>query len=86
MLKPNIFDYYNLGTVDSMSDVFFSLLQFVSLDVDGLAKQLEPIISPMQHHFSYKPGAYYNHALFFLSLAMPKVMPELKKVCDSMMA
>lgn len=48
----------------------------VNLDVNELAGQLEDIITPMQEHFSYRPGAYYNHALFFLSIAMHKVMPE----------
>ena len=30
----------------------------------------------MQEHFSYKTGAYYNDALFFLSVAMHRVMPD----------
>jgi lipopolysaccharide biosynthesis glycosyltransferase len=30
----------------------------------------------MQEHFSYKPGAYYSHVLFFLSTALHRVMPE----------
>jgi len=41
-----------------------------------LAKKLDFIIQPMQEHFSYKQGAYYNHALFFLSVAMHRIMPE----------
>lgn len=57
------------------------------LNVDKLAKQLHEIVSPMQDRFSYKPGAYYNHALFFLSIAIHKVMPpDMEKVimldCD----
>ena len=54
-----------------------------TLDVDKLAVELEAIVKPMQHHFSYRPGAYYNHALFFLSIAMHQVMPtSMKKVCQ----
>jgi lipopolysaccharide biosynthesis glycosyltransferase len=30
----------------------------------------------MQEHFSYKPGAYYSHALFFLSMVLHRVLPE----------
>ena len=46
------------------------------MNVVELAKKLDFIIQPMQEHFSYKPGAYYNHALFFLSVAMHRIMPE----------
>ena len=45
------------------------------LDVDDLAKRVELIIRPMQQHFSFKPGAYYNHALFFLSMVLHRVLP-----------
>jgi len=48
----------------------------MSLNVVELAKTLDFIIRPMQDHFSYKSGAYYNHALFFLSVAMHRIMPE----------
>jgi len=51
-------------------------LQLVPLNVVELAKKLSFIIQPMQDHFSFKPGAYYNHALFFLSVAMHRIMPE----------
>ena len=30
----------------------------------------------MQERFSYKPGAYYSHALFFLSMVLHRVLPE----------
>jgi len=52
------------------------ILQLVMLNVVELAKKLDFIIQPMQEHFSYRPGAYYNHALFFLSVAMHRLMPE----------
>ena len=60
--------------------MYVKSFQMVTLDVDKLAEDLEPIITPMQEHFSYKKGAYYNHALFFLSLAMHRVIPDLDKV------
>jgi len=46
------------------------------LNVVDLAKKVDFIIQPMQEHFSSAPGAYYNHALFFLSVAMHHLMPE----------
>jgi len=46
------------------------------LNVAKLAEKLDFIIQPMQEHFSFKPGAYYSDALFFLSVAMHRVMPE----------
>jgi len=46
------------------------------LDVAELANKLDFIIQPMQQHFSYRPGAQYNHALFFLSVAMHRLIPE----------
>jgi len=46
------------------------------LNVVGLAKKLDFIIEPMQKHFSEKPGAYYNHPLFFLSVAMHRLLPK----------
>ena len=48
----------------------------VKLDVDQLARDLHKIVKPMQDHFSYKPGAYYSHSLFFLSIAIHRVLPE----------
>ena len=48
----------------------------VNLDVEELATKMREIVKPMQDHFSYKPGAYYNAPLFFLSIAMHRVMPE----------
>ncbi len=48
----------------------------VPLDVHKLGKELDAIIQPMQDLFSYKPGAYYNHALFFMSIGIHRVMPE----------
>ena len=50
--------------------------QTVKLDVDKLARDLDAIITPMQKHFSFEKGAYYSHALFFLSIAIHQVLPE----------
>lgn len=47
----------------------------MKLDVNKLAQELHTIVEPMQKHFSSKPGSYYSHSFFFLSVAMHKVMP-----------
>jgi len=40
----------------------------------------------MQKFFSYKPGAYYSDSLFFLSIVIHRLLPDLHKVimldCD----
>lgn len=51
-------------------------LQMVKLNVDKLAKDLDKIVKPMQKHFSSKKDSYYSHALFFLSIAIHRVLPE----------
>lgn len=57
------------------------VLQVIVLDVDELVKGLADIVQLMQKHFSFKPGSYFGHALFFLSIAMHAVMPkDMKKV------
>ena len=55
-------------------------MQVVYLDVDSLAKQAHDIVSEMQKYFSYKPGAYYSDALFFVSIVMHRLLPNLHKV------
>ncbi|KAK3097344.1 hypothetical protein FSP39_008812 [Pinctada imbricata] len=45
------------------------------LNVDKLAEELHEIVKEMQQLFSYKPGAYYADALFFLSIAIHRVIP-----------
>jgi len=52
------------------------ILQLVMLDIVELAKKLDFIVKPMQERFSHKSGAYYNDALFFLSVAMHRILPE----------
>ena len=47
----------------------------VNLDVDKLAKDLDKVVKPMQKHFSSQ-RAYYSHALFFLSIAIHRVLPK----------
>ena len=34
----------------------------------------------MQKYFSYKPGSYYSDPLFFLSIVIHKILPDLKQV------
>ncbi|KAK7496775.1 hypothetical protein BaRGS_00011984 [Batillaria attramentaria] len=50
-------------------------VRLVTLDVDALGREMEGLLHTMQHHFSYKGGSYYSHALFFLSIAMHKLAP-----------
>ncbi|XP_060593934.1 xyloside xylosyltransferase 1-like [Ruditapes philippinarum] len=56
------------------------------LDIDTLVKEVHEIVSEMQKYFSYKPGAYYSDSLFFMSLVIHKVLPDMHKVimldCD----
>lgn len=45
-------------------------------DVAALTQKLFPIVEAMQKHFSYGSGAYYSDAIFFLSVAMHRIMPQ----------
>ncbi|XP_058647860.1 xyloside xylosyltransferase 1 isoform X2 [Onychostoma macrolepis] len=50
-------------------------------DVGTLTEKLFPIVEAMQKHFSAGSGAYYSDAIFFLSVAMHRIMPkELKRI------
>lgn len=44
-------------------------------NVDTLTEKLFPIVEAMQKHFSAGSGAYYSDAIFFLSVAMHRIMP-----------
>ncbi|EMP24852.1 Putative protein C3orf21 like protein [Chelonia mydas] len=44
-------------------------------DVDVLTEQLFPVVEAMQKHFSAGSGAYYSDSIFFLSVAMHRIMP-----------
>ncbi|XP_067850743.1 xyloside xylosyltransferase 1 isoform X1 [Heptranchias perlo] len=44
-------------------------------DVDALTQKLFPIVEAMQKHFSAGSGAYYSDSIFFLSVAMHRIMP-----------
>ena len=52
------------------------MIQIVALDVDKLTHDLHDVVKEMQPHFSSKPGHYYSDALFFLSIAIHRVLPE----------
>ncbi|KAF7664260.1 hypothetical protein LDENG_00182230 [Lucifuga dentata] len=45
-------------------------------DVAIFTQQLFPIVEAMQKHFSAGSGAYYSDSIFFLSVAMHRIMPE----------
>ncbi|XP_051528190.1 xyloside xylosyltransferase 1-like isoform X1 [Myxocyprinus asiaticus] len=50
-------------------------------NVDALTEKLFPIVEAMQKHFSAGSGAYYSDAIFFLSVALHRIMPaELKRI------
>ncbi|MCI4383748.1 hypothetical protein PGIGA_G00030000 [Pangasianodon gigas] len=51
------------------------LEQVVFHDVNSLTEKLFPIVEAMQKHFSAGSGAYYSDAIFFLSVAMHRIMP-----------
>uniref|UniRef100_A0A8C1LP88 Uncharacterized protein n=1 Tax=Cyprinus carpio TaxID=7962 RepID=A0A8C1LP88_CYPCA len=41
----------------------------------ALTEKLFPIVEAMQKHFSAGSGTYYSDAIFFLSVAMHRIMP-----------
>uniref|UniRef100_A0A3Q0S210 Xyloside xylosyltransferase 1 n=1 Tax=Amphilophus citrinellus TaxID=61819 RepID=A0A3Q0S210_AMPCI len=49
-------------------------------DVVALTQKLFPIVEAMQKYFSAGSGAYYSDAIFFLSVAMHHIMPELTHI------
>lgn len=47
-------------------------------DVNELTEKLFPIVEAMQKHFSAGSGTYYSDSIFFLSVAMHRIMPKGK--------
>ncbi|KAM4695242.1 xyloside xylosyltransferase 1 [Discoglossus pictus] len=45
-------------------------------DVNALTEKLFPIVEAMQKHFSAGSGAYYSDSIFFLSVALHRIMPK----------
>lgn len=58
------------------------LFQVVFHNVKALTEKLFPIVEAMQKHFSAGSGTYYSDAIFFLSVAMHRIMPAGER-CDS---
>ncbi|KAM9461118.1 xyloside xylosyltransferase 1 isoform 2-T3 [Clarias gariepinus] len=57
------------------------VFQVVFHDVNHLTEKLFPIVEAMQKHFSAGSGAYYSDSIFFLSVAMHRIMPtEMKRI------
>nr|XP_048720495.1 xyloside xylosyltransferase 1 isoform X1 [Caretta caretta] len=55
--------------------------QVIFHDVDILTEQLFPVVEAMQKHFSAGSGAYYSDSIFFLSVAMHRIMPtEIERI------
>ncbi|XP_072111384.1 xyloside xylosyltransferase 1 [Mobula birostris] len=44
-------------------------------DVDAMTQKLFPVVEAMQNLFSAGSGAYYSDSIFFLSVAMHRIMP-----------
>ncbi|XP_038672097.1 xyloside xylosyltransferase 1 isoform X1 [Scyliorhinus canicula] len=57
-----------------LQDATFSY-QIIFHDVDVLTQTLFPVVEAMQKHFSAGSGAYYSDSIFFLSVAMHRIMP-----------
>nr|XP_020664191.1 xyloside xylosyltransferase 1 [Pogona vitticeps] len=53
-----------------------SALQVVFHDVEVLTEKLRPVVEEMQKLFSAGAGTYYSDPIFFLSVAMHRVMPR----------
>uniref|UniRef100_A0A493THT1 Xyloside xylosyltransferase 1 n=1 Tax=Anas platyrhynchos platyrhynchos TaxID=8840 RepID=A0A493THT1_ANAPP len=49
--------------------------QIITHDVNELTEKLFPIVEAMQKHFSAGTGTYYSDSIFFLSVAMHRIMP-----------
>uniref|UniRef100_A0A8C5MP37 Xyloside xylosyltransferase 1 n=1 Tax=Leptobrachium leishanense TaxID=445787 RepID=A0A8C5MP37_9ANUR len=45
-------------------------------DVIALTEKLFPIVEAMQKHFSAGSGTYYSDSIFFLSVALHRIMPK----------
>ncbi|XP_076879540.1 xyloside xylosyltransferase 1 isoform X2 [Brachyhypopomus gauderio] len=55
--------------------------QVVFHDVGELTEKLFPIVEAMQRHFSAGSGTYYSDSIFFLSVAIHRIMPaEMKRI------
>ena len=50
-------------------------LQLQHVDLKALSEEMKDVINTLQQHFSYKPGSYYSHTLFFLSSAIHRLAP-----------
>lgn len=46
--------------------------------MNELTEKLFPIVEAMQKHFSAGSGTYYSDSIFFLSVAMHRIMPKGK--------
>ncbi|XP_069753148.1 xyloside xylosyltransferase 1 [Narcine bancroftii] len=50
-------------------------------DVDAMTQKLFPLVEAMRNLFSADSGAYYSDSIFFLSVAMHRIMPaELTRI------
>ncbi|XP_074690012.1 xyloside xylosyltransferase 1 isoform X2 [Strix aluco] len=54
--------------------------QVIVHDVNELTEKLFPIVEAMQKHFSAGSGTYYSDSIFFLSVAMHRIMPKAPQI------
>lgn len=55
-------------------------VHFVFHDKDEWTAKIFPIVEDMQKHFSSGKGSYYNDSIFFLSLGMHRLLPEIERI------
>ncbi|XP_013771979.1 xyloside xylosyltransferase 1-like [Limulus polyphemus] len=62
--------------IQSIGSLANNFVQIFFYHVDYVIKPVEDVISYLQPHFTYKPGAYYSDSLFFLSIVIYRVFPQ----------
>lgn len=56
-------------------------VRFVFHDKDEWTAKVFPVVEDMQKHFSSGKGSYYNDSIFFLSIAMHRILPpEIERI------
>jgi hypothetical protein len=55
-------------------------VRFVFHDKDEWTAKIFPIVEDMQKHFSSGQGSYYNDSIFFLSIGMHRLLPDVERI------
>ncbi|XP_038605604.1 xyloside xylosyltransferase 1 [Tachyglossus aculeatus] len=64
------------GTLRQLTQHHDGPYQVIFHDVNELTEKLFPLVESMQKHFSAGSGTYYSDSIFFLSVAMHRIMPK----------